>query len=362
MSYNYSYGQLWKIYVNANGNESNFAVSFRQFLTQRNLVLDDVVLRRLTGNLLAEFQRLHWSIRDSTSPLKRGADDITTDVDKNNNNNKRAKIKEEEESSGQIQLLLPDIFARIREKLASEALQSSFVSDKDTFSKKQGVELIPRVRIPAYSGDSITPPQQARDLGGLYLGNVEVAYNSDWQDYVQIEAVVNAASELGTIDYRQRRKFALPLVDEDKTRLEGPSFDEALDFIDNQRNAGKNVLVHCFMGQSRSVSTVTLYMIKRCLFTLKQCLDIFKSKGVKTTIKQGMMKSLMDADKMTHGINSYDFFNTRTRQSKLVAYQKRLSIQRDTEPEELPVNRRKKTTTKPAKLPDPRQPRLDDMF
>ena len=367
MDYKYSYSQLWRLYLAASGNESNFAVGFRQFLNNRNVSLDEGLLQSLTGHVLNEFRRLYEHrlslIRDSTSPLKRNSDDIADDSD-----NKRRKT-EEADSSSQMQLLLPEIFAKMREKLASEALKSANVSDKDTFGKKQGVELIPRVRIPAYSGDPATPPQPARDLGGLYLGNVEVAYNSAWQDYVEIEAVVNAANDLGTIDYHQRRVFALPLVDEDETRLEGPSFDNALDFIDDQRNAGKNVLVHCFMGQSRSVSTVTLYMIKRCLFTLKQCLDIFKSKGVKITIKLGMRKSLMEADKLTHGANSHDYFNTRTRQAKLVGYQKSLSIQRDSEPEELPVNRRKKATNsgskntaKPTKSPDPRQPRLDDMF
>eukprot|EP01122_Echinamoeba_exundans_P016612 TRINITY_DN8477_c0_g1_i1.p1 TRINITY_DN8477_c0_g1~~TRINITY_DN8477_c0_g1_i1.p1 ORF type:complete len:497 (+),score=98.95 TRINITY_DN8477_c0_g1_i1:183-1673(+) len=210
----------------------------------------------------------------------------------------------------------------------------------DVYREKQGVELIK----PDFGRDIkdelvevtdgpwgpqvplFTPSPEIKEekkpilTGGLFLGNVEVAYNQIWQDDVEIKAVVNAAVELRDMKYDPKKSYMLHLVDEDRTRLDSDinkvKVTEALDFIDAQRQAGNSVLVHCKMGQSRSVSIVLLYMVERCGMTLAECMRLLEEHGVKMTLKIGMQQSLMAADEQKHGKSTYNFFDTSMRRVK----------------------------------------------
>jgi hypothetical protein len=240
-----------------------------------------------------------------------------------------------------------------------------------TFHESRGVELIKPeyskeikdelievtsgpwgTQIPLFSAPEVKEEKKVTIQGGLFLGNIDVAHNQTWQDDVEIKAVVNAAVELKEMKYDPKSSFMLHLVDEDKTKLDGPEVEKALDFIDSQRRVGNSVLVHCKMGQSRSVSIVILYMIKRCGMRLSECMFMLDQNAVKNTLKMGMMQSLMDADKLIHGINSHDFFSTSTRKAKMAALQLSPWI----ETKENTYENRSRTAPSTPKRATPRKP------
>ena len=51
----------------------------------------------------------------------------------------------------------------------------------------------------------------------------------------------------------------------------------AIDFIDSQYNQGKNILIHCLEGKSRSVSTIIAYLMIHHYDWVKSLKDDFGS-------------------------------------------------------------------------------------
>ncbi|XP_040374997.1 dual specificity protein phosphatase 1 isoform X2 [Rosa chinensis] len=54
-------------------------------------------------------------------------------------------------------------------------------------------------------------------------------------------------------------------------------FDECFDYIEEAKRSGGSVLVHCFVGRSRSVAVVIPYLLKKHGMTLFEALDHVKS-------------------------------------------------------------------------------------
>lgn len=95
----------------------------------------------------------------------------------------------------------------------------------------------------------------------LYLGSVGAAYNSQVLKNLQISHILTICECLppkfpSEFDYK-----VVPVTDEPSTRL-NKYFEEATDFIKKVIEEGKNVLVHCFAGVSRSASIVIAYLMR----------------------------------------------------------------------------------------------------
>lgn len=56
----------------------------------------------------------------------------------------------------------------------------------------------------------------------------------------------------------------------------GQYFDKMADFINKNRQSGKNILVHCFAGISRSSSAVLAYMIRDLKIDRQKALNSLK--------------------------------------------------------------------------------------
>ncbi|KAM5555268.1 hypothetical protein ABKV19_023256 [Rosa sericea] len=55
-------------------------------------------------------------------------------------------------------------------------------------------------------------------------------------------------------------------------------FDECFDYIEEAKRSGGSVLVHCFVGRSRSVAIAVAYLLKKHGMTIFQALDHVKSR------------------------------------------------------------------------------------
>ncbi|VDP05640.1 unnamed protein product [Soboliphyme baturini] len=56
------------------------------------------------------------------------------------------------------------------------------------------------------------------------------------------------------------------------------SFDECFEFIDSHISSGRNVLVHCQVGVSRSATVVAAYLMKKLNIGVHEALAIIKAK------------------------------------------------------------------------------------
>jgi dual specificity phosphatase 12 len=64
------------------------------------------------------------------------------------------------------------------------------------------------------------------------------------------------------------------------------------EFIDNARDSGGRVLVHCFKGQSRSAAIVCAYLVDRLGMSLEEALSIVRSARPIAIPNSGFMRQL----------------------------------------------------------------------
>jgi len=128
---------------------------------------------------------------------------------------------------------------------------------------------------------------------GLFLGGVDAAKNADRLKAMGVTHVVNSsyttkqtfsALGVGTSEEYYHKKghpvrfLGLPAVDISGFRI-SQYFDEATDFIHSALDGGRGkVLVHCFMGVSRSATLVLSYLMMKHNMTAPQALQHVKAK------------------------------------------------------------------------------------
>jgi len=103
---------------------------------------------------------------------------------------------------------------------------------------------------------------------GLWIGGVKVLDNLEFMQ--RIGAVVTAfplhhygVSE-EDLDQKigERARFRVPVIDDPEAPIER-YFEPVSQWIDKQHHKGRNVLIHCFKGRSRSVVLAAYYMTTR---------------------------------------------------------------------------------------------------
>ena len=69
-------------------------------------------------------------------------------------------------------------------------------------------------------------------------------------------------------------------------------FEETYKFIDSQRLLGRNVLVHCHAGVSRSAAIIVAYLIKKEHTNLAKALATLRSKRPRAKPNDAFMQQL----------------------------------------------------------------------
>jgi protein phosphatase slingshot len=116
-------------------------------------------------------------------------------------------------------------------------------------------------------------------IDNIYIGNSANA--RDYYNLVELKIgmVVNCASEIPCYFENEFKYVFINILD-----IEGadiyPFLDDSVDQIHlfNKNNPNANILVHCFMGASRSVSIVIAYLIKYYNYDFESALNLCNSK------------------------------------------------------------------------------------
>ncbi|CAN6445874.1 unnamed protein product [Victoria cruziana] len=131
---------------------------------------------------------------------------------------------------------------------------------------------------------------------GLFLGSVGVAYNKDALKNSNITHILVVAKSLGSPypgDFHYKK---IEVLDTRDTNLE-QYFDECFSFIDDAKEKGGGVLVHCFAGRSRSVTIVLAYLMKKRNMSLIEALDHVKNKRPQIAPNEGFIMQLHNFEK-----------------------------------------------------------------
>ncbi|PKI64917.1 hypothetical protein CRG98_014713 [Punica granatum] len=106
---------------------------------------------------------------------------------------------------------------------------------------------------------------------GLFLGSVGAANNKDEVKRLNITHILVVAKSIG------------------------PAYPT--EFVYKAKSQGGGVLVHCFMGRSRSVSVVVAYLMKKHGMSLSQAMEHVKSKRPQASPNSGFLSQLQEYEK-----------------------------------------------------------------
>jgi protein-tyrosine phosphatase len=137
-------------------------------------------------------------------------------------------------------------------------------------------------------------------LPGIYLGNAYNASNYKTIERLNIKTIINVSKEIPnffekntTIKYLQ-----IPIKDDSENHIT-EFIRPTLEFLNLHEpyDENKSILIHCYMGSSRSASIVLLYLIYKYQYSYNAALELLLSKRPIVNINTNFLKDI------------YDFFN-----------------------------------------------------
>jgi len=126
----------------------------------------------------------------------------------------------------------------------------------------------------------LSPPTYI--VNGIYLGSAFNASNKELLDYYNIKYIINVTNEISNYYPEDITYVNYKIYDNNKDKISDfldDSYIKLKEFINNNNG---NILVHCFMGASRSATVVAHYLIKE--FNLSPELAIINLKEKRITI------------------------------------------------------------------------------
>ena len=132
-------------------------------------------------------------------------------------------------------------------------------------------------------------------IDNIILGNAcDASFYYHMKD-ADIGMIINVTKEIPNYFKKDFKYYKISLNDQNCESFTNEIFESvnASIAIYTSRNKG-NVLVHCYMGSSRSATIVSAYMIKKYGYTLDECVKILRSKRNIVNINTKFAKNLQD--------------------------------------------------------------------
>ncbi len=142
-------------------------------------------------------------------------------------------------------------------------------------------------------------------IDNIYLGSAFNASNLLQLNNQNIKCIVNVTSEISNYYENYNEDFDYynyNVLDSNMDSIHS-IFAPVMDVL--EKNKDKNILVHCFMGSSRSAVIVLLYLIKVKKFSLEYALEYLKKKrkiiNINTTFFEEL-KIYLDKDSTNYEV------------------------------------------------------------
>ncbi|KAL1803872.1 dual specificity protein phosphatase 1 isoform X2 [Daucus carota subsp. sativus] len=135
---------------------------------------------------------------------------------------------------------------------------------------------------------------------GLYLGSIGAANNRSVLKSLNVTHILTVASSLPP-SYPNEFKYKIVDVQDRESINIAQYFDECFGFIEEAKEMGGNVLVHCFVGRSRSVTIVVAYLMKKRGMSCSEALQHVKSKRAVAFPNSGFLLQLQSFEESLRG-------------------------------------------------------------
>ena len=119
-------------------------------------------------------------------------------------------------------------------------------------------------------------------ISGLWIGNLNDAFNEDFYNDNLITTVINCTIDQGFLDLPNLKKVRVPVTDRldpnrDITLLKY-NIDKVINFI-HERIEEENIFIYCYNGLTVSALLCALFMVKKGDISIHQVNDILQSKN-----------------------------------------------------------------------------------
>ena len=130
--------------------------------------------------------------------------------------------------------------------------------------------------------------------GSIYVGSAKNAADWYFLDTNNVQAVVNVTEEIPNFYSNHLAYHNIVIGDVEGANMGTSSIADAVAFIDDQLREGKSVLVHCFMGRSRSVAIVCAYLMTHLNMGLDDAYEQVKENRPNININNSFYDTLID--------------------------------------------------------------------
>ncbi|KAK9288009.1 hypothetical protein L1049_016454 [Liquidambar formosana] len=131
---------------------------------------------------------------------------------------------------------------------------------------------------------------------GLFLGSIGAANNKTELKSLNVTHILTVTNSWGPAYPNDFVYKLIEVTDRETTRI-SEYFDECFNFIDEAKRLGGGVLVHCFVGRSRSVTIVVAYLMKKHGMSLSQALEHVKRQRPQASPNSGFILQLQNFEK-----------------------------------------------------------------
>ena len=119
-------------------------------------------------------------------------------------------------------------------------------------------------------------------LSGLWIGNLNDAFNEEFYKDNLITITINCTIDQGFLDIPKLNKIRIPLTDrldpQRDIQLVRNNIDKILNFI-HEKIEEENIFIYCYNGLTVSALICALYMIKKGDLSIGNINDILLSKN-----------------------------------------------------------------------------------
>lgn len=134
----------------------------------------------------------------------------------------------------------------------------------------------------------------------LYLGNMWQASCRQVIDHLRITHVVNATLDVGNVFEADGVKYHEVKIRDAPDADIAAFFDSTFAFIDEAKQSGGRVLVHCTQGISRSATLVIMYVMRAFDWSLAQAFNFVRSGRGVVMPNEGFVRALMAEERLLH--------------------------------------------------------------
>ncbi|KAL8100265.1 uncharacterized protein LOC141683475 [Apium graveolens] len=142
---------------------------------------------------------------------------------------------------------------------------------------------------------------------GLFVGSIGAANNKSALRSLSITHILTVMSS--TPPYPDEFKYKIVDVQDRHDVSISRYFDDCFDFIDEAKERGGKVLVHCFAGISRSVTVIVAYLIKKRGLRSSEALEHVKSKRAIASPNPGFLLQLQNFERSLRACEAINNLN-----------------------------------------------------